>query len=229
MRKFLSIVGLTGVLLFAGNAAYAAPVEDPAAPVQVEGMMPTATGKIIPLNSFDRDPVTGELDYRDTPPKFVDYPSTPAPAVAVAPAAVTPEPAVAPMAITAESVPVVPLEVAPEVPVTGCGDTTEPGVTVGDNAAGCDCPRGPSGECYSEAVLMPGYTEPVPAPVEPVTAPETVETAVTTAETPAPATEPVRAELAYTGAGEAILAGVGVLFVLVGVTMVRYGIRKRRA
>lgn len=227
MRKFLSIVGLTGVLLFAGNAAYAAPVEEPAVPVQVEGMMPTGTGKIIPLNSFDRDPVTNELDYRDTPPRFVDYPSTPVPAVVETPAAVAP--AVAPMAIPAGPVQVVPPSVSAEVPVTGCGDVTESGVIVGNNAEGCqsfeDCPRGPSGECYSEAVPMPGYTEPVTAPAEPVAVPETVETT----EIPAPTTEPVRAELADTGAGEAILAGAGVVFVLVGVTMVRYGIRKRRA
>lgn len=218
MKKFLSIIGLTGVLLFAGNAAYA--VEESPAPKPIEYQLPAATGKIIPLKSLD--PVTP----RDNPPVFVDYvppaaPATPAPAIA--PAAV-PEPVAATVPLVTPEAPapaapagysrIAPLAVVPAA-VPGQAECEAAGhIWAGtfcyDREANNsewleDCPRGPDGECYSEAVPYPG--DPVEVTTEPVTE---------------------RTELAYTGADDVILATVGLLVGLAGVGLVRHSLRMRR-
>lgn len=234
MKKFLSIIGLTGIMLFAGNAAYA--VEEAPETKPVVGVLPTATGQIIPLNSLN--PAVP----RDTPPVFVDFvPAAPTSVstttTAVSSVPVEPIPAPVseqttspdtfdtsgPLATAYVSVPAEPVS-GPAFPdKVSCESAGHiwAGDFCYDRVAydGIDCPRGPSGECYSEAVPNPGYVEPVPETVEPSAAP---------VETTALATEPVRTELAYTGAEDVLLATVGAAVSLAGVVLVRHSLKMRR-
>ena len=82
-------------------------------------------------------------------------------------------------------------------PTTECGQVTESGLVVGDNAAGC------------------GYPAP---PVEALPVPETAPETVPTPETPY---APVRDELAYTGPTTAVYLGIGLTLMVVGALLIR--------
>lgn len=88
-------------------------------------------------------------------------------------------------------------------PTTECGDVTESGVVVGDNAAGCGYPAPPVEE---------------PTVPETPTAPETVPEAYTA---PEPVTVPTRTELAYTGPENAVYLGIGLALITIGALMIR--------